>query len=59
MSHAYIEDQLVEQPVFGLFGALGIFPTACWHCALFESLATIRINTLFILMFLFEWKTSR
>lgn len=53
-TQAYTEDQLVKQPVFGLFGALGIFPTACWQYALFESLAAIRINILFILMFLFE-----
>jgi hypothetical protein len=57
-AHAYSEAQLVEQPVIGLFAVAGIDPTGDWHGALYESLADLCCKCMFLLSFLFEWKTS-
>ncbi len=48
-THAYSEDQLVEQPAIRRFAA---------PMALFESLPTPRRKCMSYRYFLFEWKTS-
>lgn len=58
MTHAYTEDQLVEQPAIGLFVTNLMCPAVARSKILCESLVACMVNYLFLKTFLFEWKTA-